>query len=108
MEKNQLLDEIREVNLMYLMLAQRLILEDRVQALYRLGITEETADLVSAMSAAQILKTASSSTLVCNMRSADETVWNLLLNHTPGRDLGASTAKMHADILMARPLAVAS
>src|SRR5690606_14381904 len=37
--------EIRETNLSYLILAQRLIREDRAQALYRLGVSEGAADL---------------------------------------------------------------
>ena len=42
----QLLNEIRETNLAYLMLAQRMIREDRAQALFRLGLSDETADLI--------------------------------------------------------------
>ena len=44
MTADQILAEIREANLSYLMLAQSLIRADREQALYRLGISEETAD----------------------------------------------------------------
>ena len=41
MNADQILSEIREANLSYLMLAQSLIRSDREQALYRLGISEE-------------------------------------------------------------------
>ena len=44
MNADQILTEIREANLSYLMLAQSLIRTDREQALFRLGITEESAD----------------------------------------------------------------
>ena len=44
METNQILAEIREANLSYMMLAQSLIRSDREQALFRLGISEETAN----------------------------------------------------------------
>ena len=37
------LAEIREVNLSYLLLAQRLLQEDRVSAMYRLGLSEQVA-----------------------------------------------------------------
>ena len=42
MTANQILAEIREANLSYLMLAQSLIRTDREQALFRLGVNEET------------------------------------------------------------------
>ena len=44
MNADQILAEIREANLSYLMLAQSLIRADREQALFRLGISEESAD----------------------------------------------------------------
>ena len=47
MDTNQILAEIREANLSYLMLAQSLIRADREQALFRLGVSEETANLVA-------------------------------------------------------------
>ena len=46
MDSEQLLAEIREANLTYLMLAQNLIRKDRAEALFRLGLTEEAADLL--------------------------------------------------------------
>ena len=48
MNADQILTEIREANLSYLMLAQSLIRSDREQALYRLGISEESAALIGA------------------------------------------------------------
>jgi flagellar transcriptional activator FlhD len=97
MNTERMLDEIREANLTYLMLAQRLIREDRAEALYRLGLTEEVADLIGALSAGQILKIAASNLLMCALRFNDELVWNLLSGHA--KDRGASG--MHAAILMA-------
>ena len=47
MTSEQILAEIREANLSYLMLAQSLIRSDRDQALFRLGISEETADMIA-------------------------------------------------------------
>ncbi|MCH7346024.1 flagellar transcriptional regulator FlhD, partial [Pelomonas sp. CA6] len=65
MNADQILAEIREANLSYLMLAQSLIRTDREQALYRLGISEETAVLLNTLSPAQMLKIASGNTLLC-------------------------------------------
>jgi flagellar transcriptional activator FlhC len=50
MNNDQILMEIRETNLSYLMLAQSLIRADREQALFRLGLSEEAADRISALS----------------------------------------------------------
>ena len=65
MNTEQILSEIRESNLSYLMLAQSLIRSDRDQALYRLGISEETAALIALLSPAQMMKIASGNTLLC-------------------------------------------
>ena len=46
MDTTQILAEIREANLSYLMLAQSLIRADREQALFRLGVSEDTANLL--------------------------------------------------------------
>jgi flagellar transcriptional activator FlhD len=50
MNTEQILMEIREANLSYLMLAQSLIRADREQALFRLGVSEETADVIGMLS----------------------------------------------------------
>ncbi len=97
MQSERLLSEIRETNLAYLMLAQRLIREDRAQALYRLGLSEEVADLLAALSPAQVVKIAASNLLMCAFRFTDEVVWGLLTSHS--HDRAASGA--HAAILMA-------
>ena len=100
MNADQILTEIREANLSYLMLAQSLIRADREQALYRLGIGEETATLIGGLTPAQIMKIASTNTLLCRFRMDDELVWGLLTNHgkTAAND---TTTRLHASILMA-------
>lgn len=100
MNADQILAEIRETNLSYLMLAQTLIRQDREQALFRLGISEEAADRLASLSAAQVLKIASSNTLVCRMRVDDDLIWTLLTNHGKGRTTD-SIGQLHANILMA-------
>lgn len=99
MNADQILMEIREANLSYLMLAQNLIRTDREQALFRLGISEETADMVGMLSPAQIMRIASNNTLLCRMRVDDDMVWTLLTNH--GKSSGDSVTRLHANILMA-------
>jgi len=100
MNDDQILMEIRETNLSYLMLAQSLIRSDREQALFRLGISEDTANLIGMLSPAQVLKIASSNTLLCRMRVDDDLVWSLLTNHGKGAASDA-VSRLHANILMA-------
>ena len=100
MNADQILMEIREVNLSYLMLAQSLIRSDREQALYRLGISEEAADRLASLSPAQVLKIASGNTLLCRFRMDDDLIWGLITNH--GKSTASDvTSRLHANILMA-------
>lgn len=103
MTPEQIQAEIRETNLAYLMLAQHLIRADRDQALYRLGISEETATLLATLSPAQVQKLSASSTLLCRFRMEDDLVWNLLTaSHRPSAsEPMAQMAQLHAQILMA-------
>ncbi|WP_295855881.1 flagellar transcriptional regulator FlhD [uncultured Xylophilus sp.] len=102
MTHEQMLDEIREANLTYLMLAQTLIRQDKAEAVFRLGINEESADLLASLSAAQVLKLASGNTLICRFRVDDDMVWNLLTSHNLPKKAGnEATNRLHANILMA-------
>lgn len=101
MTQDQILAEIREANLTYLMLAQNLIRSDRAEALFRLGMSEESADVIADLSPAQILKIASGNMLLCRFRVDDDIVWNLLTNHTAGKVNNDATSRLHASILMA-------
>jgi flagellar transcriptional activator FlhD len=100
MNTEQILSEIRESNLSYLMLAQSLIRADREQALYRLGINEDTAAMIALLSPAQMMKIASGNTLLCRFRMDDDMVWNLLTNHGKSA-ANDTTSRLHASILMA-------
>jgi len=97
MKNSRLLEEIREANLSYMLLAQQLIREDRSEALVRLGVSEETADLIEQLTTAQVLKVASSNLLMCRFRFDDEVVWSLLTSHSQNK----TGAGIHAAILMA-------
>jgi len=103
MQPEQLLEEIREANLAYLMLAQHMIRADLPQALYRLGLSEEVANLIGKLTPGQIMKIAAGNMLMCRFRFDDEVVWNLL---TTNGKVGYSNG-LHADILMAGQMAEA-
>jgi flagellar transcriptional activator FlhD len=100
--KNKLIAEIREANLSYMMLAQALIRLDRPSALLQLGLNEEVAQIVEALSPTQIIRLAQSNMLMCRMRFDDRMIWSLLSDqgaYQPGAERSAS--RLHASILMA-------
>ena len=100
MNTEQILAEIREANLSYLMLAQSLIRADRDQALYRLGVSEDTANMIGMLTPAQMMKIASGNTLLCRFRMDDDIVWSLLTSHGKSA-ANESVSRLHASILMA-------
>lgn len=95
MTANTMLEEIREANLTYLMLAQTMIREDKPQALYRLGVSDEIAGIIEALSPAQLVRLAATNQLVCRFSCNDEMVWGLLTSHSKDRQL----AGVHVAIL---------
>ncbi|MBS0588651.1 MAG: flagellar transcriptional regulator FlhD [Proteobacteria bacterium] len=97
METNQLLDEIRDINLSYLLLAKQMLRDDRVSAMYRLGINQDIADILDKLSSAQLIKMAASNMLLCRFRFDDRLIADMLSNDN--RD--QSVTKSHAAILMA-------
>ncbi len=100
MTTDQMLNEIREANMTYLMLAQNLIRQDKAEALFRLGMSEDAADMISALSPAQVMRIASGNMLLCRFRVDDDMVWNLLTNHSVNKVDNDATTKLHASILM--------
>ena len=104
-----LMEQIREANLTYLMLAQQLIRADKAEAVYRLGISEESAELIATLSPAQVFKLSSTSTLLCRFCADDDMVWGLLTSsHAPHRAGNDTTQRLHASILMAGRMADAA
>ena len=60
--------EIADLNLTYMLLAQKLLKQDRPAAMLRLGISKELADLMTDMSLSQIIKLASSNFMLFGFR----------------------------------------
>jgi len=90
-------NDIKEVNLAYLMLAQNMIRTDRATAIFRLGISEEIADIIERLTPGQVLKMAASDMLLCSFRFDDTLLLNLLASHDHDRGVG----HVHAAILAA-------
>ncbi|EGC94779.1 transcriptional activator FlhD [Escherichia fergusonii ECD227] len=68
MHTSELLKHIYDINLSYLLLAQRLILQDKASAMFRLGIDEEMATTLEALTLPQMVKLAETNQLVCHFR----------------------------------------
>lgn len=101
MSVDQLLGEIKDVNLSYLMLAQQMIRQDKAAAMFRLGISQDLADILEKLSPGQVLKMASSNLLLCRFRFDDRLILDMLAGY--GKD--RAMAHAHAAILMAgRPM----
>ena len=94
-------NEIKEVNLAYLILAQSMVRSDRESAIFRLGISSEIADVLERLTPGQVLKMAASDMLLCSFRFDDSLLLDLLANHERDRGVG----HVHAVILAAgRPV----
>ncbi|MBY0473957.1 MAG: flagellar transcriptional regulator FlhD [Nitrosomonas sp.] len=97
MQTDQMLDEIRDINLSYLLLAKQMLHDDRVSAMYRLGINQDLADILDKLTSAQLIKMAASNMLLCRFRFDDRLIAEMLSNDNREQ----SVAKSHAAILMA-------
>lgn len=71
MGNEHLLDEIQDLNLSYLLLAQRLLAEDRAMAMFRLKVDEELADLLASLSARQLGQLSRTNQLLCQLSVGD-------------------------------------
>ncbi len=97
MKSTDTYNDIKEVNLAYLMLAQSMVRADRAAAIFRLGISEEIADVLDRLTPGQVLKMASTDMLLCSFRFDDTLLIDLLANHERDRGVG----HVHAAILAA-------
>lgn len=97
MTETNINNEIKELNLAYLMLAKQMLAADRESAMLKLGVGEDVADMIGKLSPGQMLRMAAGDLLLCQFRFDDTLLLNLLSNHE--RDNQA--ARIHATILAA-------
>jgi flagellar transcriptional activator FlhD len=97
MQATQQNEDIREINLSYLLLARQMILEDRETAMFRLGLSGKTVDLIAGLSSAQMLRMASSNMLLCCFRADERTLLNMVSDLNSNRLM----PQAHTAILMA-------
>ena len=96
MQTDHLLDDIREVNLSYLLLMQRLINTDREAAMFRLKIDDEMADLLSRIPVSELARLARCNQLLCHFSLNDADQLHSLIR-AAGDD---SMRQVHAAILL--------
>ena len=94
---DNILAEIREVNLSYLLLAQRLLNDDFAGGMFRLGLSAEVADLVRRLSLSQTVKLANSSSLLCRFRFDESALLTALREDA----LGGVLQQAHTTLLLA-------
>lgn len=97
MNASQIHEEIKETNLSYMLLAQQMIRDDKASAIFRLGVSEELAELVAGLSPAQLLKMAACNMLLCCFRFDERLLLNMVAEHRNERVV----SQAHAAILMA-------
>jgi flagellar transcriptional activator FlhD len=97
MKTSDMMAEIRDANLGYLMLAQQMIRSDKSTAIFRLGISREIADLLGGLNNSQLLKLAGTNMMLARFRFDDGAILGMLTSYNKNQDLAHS----HAAILMA-------
>ena len=71
---DEYLQNIHDINLSYLLLAQQLIRQDKFAAGFRLGLSEGTINNLKDLSLPQLMKLATTNQLICRLRVDDEVV----------------------------------
>ncbi len=69
---NEQIQSIEDLNLSYLLLAQRLIREDHVAAGFRLGLNDTTMETIKGLSLPQLIKLSSTGQLISRLRIDDD------------------------------------
>lgn len=100
MHTSELLKHIYDINLSYLLLAQRLIVEDKASAMFRLGINEEMANTLGALTLPQMVKLAETNQLVCHFRFDDHQTITRLTQDSRVDDL----QQIHTGIMLSTRL----
>ena len=94
MKTEQMMNEIRDANLSYLMLAQSMVKEDRDTAIYRLGVSDDVADILERLSPAQVVRMAASNMLLFRFRFDDSLIVDMLSDYGNGKLMAGTHAAM--------------
>lgn len=94
---DEILNAVQEQNLSYLLLAQKLLSEDRQMGMFRLHIDESMAALISSLTIGQMLKLSCSGQLLCSIALPSAAkLANLLSN-----ERSSSLVQMHTALMLA-------
>ncbi|NEX16952.1 MAG: flagellar transcriptional regulator FlhD [Halochromatium sp.] len=97
MSEDSLINEIQDLNLTYLLLAQRMLQSDRASAMFRLKINDEMAELLLSLSARQLAKLSRTNQLLCRFGYEDAEQLRILTHQQREQDLSG----FHSSLLMA-------
>jgi flagellar transcriptional activator FlhD len=75
---NDARDAIREINLSYIMLAQRMLREKGPVAMSTLGLRTEAAEILGNLTMAQVVRLANTDNLLCAFRFNDHSMLSTL------------------------------
>lgn len=89
--------EIADLNLTYMLLAQKLLREDKAAAMLRLGTSPEMADLLIGMSLPEVIRIATSNFVLCAFRLDELPIFRTVMQ---GAGQG-SLQQAHLSILLA-------
>lgn len=103
MNSEEMLLEIKDANLNYLMLAQQMIRADKATAIFRLGISKEIADLLEGLSNLQLLKLSNTNMMLARFRFDDSDILSMLTSYSKDR----TQAHLHTAVLMSSQAAEA-
>lgn len=95
-QEDDILKCIHHLNLSTLLLSQRMIEKDKVMAMYRLGIDEKTADILSNLSASQMLVLSETNQLTFQFRFENSAMMEKLTEESRVSDI----KQMHTGILL--------
>jgi len=81
MNAKQIHEEIKEINLSFMSLAQQMIRGDKKSAMSSFSVNEEMADLVAGLSPAQMLKMSASNMLLCCFQFDESLFLNMVTDY---------------------------
>jgi Flagellar transcriptional activator (FlhD). len=93
---DDILKSIHHLNLSTLLLSQKMLEKDKAMAMYRLGIDEETADILSSLNTSQMLVLSETNQLTFQLRFENAEMMKKLTEDSRISDI----KQMHTGILL--------
>lgn len=100
MNARKIHEEIKETNLSFLQLTQKMIRHNKADALASLGVSDEMADLVAGLSPAQLLKMSAANMMMCSFHFDEKLLLSMVTGYSKDKTLSHPGATRKA----ARPM----